>query len=46
MGIPLERLIGDAKELLELGNDTVSYNLHDFVNIYLKGSSCISVGKI
>lgn len=35
-GLPLNNLISEVREKLEIGHDTFSYNLHDFVRIYLK----------
>jgi len=35
-GMPLERFSKDLKINQELGNDTLSYNLHDFTRWYLK----------
>lgn len=34
-GIPAQRYYAQIKEYEELGGDTLSYNLHDFVGIYL-----------
>ena len=34
-GIPAQRYYAQIKEYAELGGDTLSYNLHDFVAIYL-----------
>lgn len=35
-GIPAQRYYAQIKEHEELGDDTLSYNLHDFVGIYLQ----------
>lgn len=35
-GIPAQRYYAQIKEHEELGGDTLSYNLHDFVGIYLQ----------
>ena len=35
-GLPLNNLISEVREKLEIGHDTFSYNLHDFVRIYIK----------
>lgn len=34
-GIPAQRYYAQIREYEELGGDTLSYNLHDFVGIYL-----------
>lgn len=35
-GMALNNYIAPIKDMFELGNDTISYNLHDFVGIYIK----------
>ncbi|WP_031492233.1 hypothetical protein [Succinivibrio dextrinosolvens] len=35
-GMSLNNYILTMKDMFELGNDTISYNLHDFTGIYIK----------
>ena len=35
-GMALNNYISPIRDMFEIGNDTISYNLHDFVGIYIK----------
>ena len=46
-GMALNNYISPIRDMFEIGNDTISYNLHDFVGIYIKPlyDSIIRVAK-